>query len=127
MKTSGLVEIKLHTWHAYTYTHTNRHTYIHARTHTRAHTHTHTHIHTYIHKLSFIHRCTMFAKFKDISCQLPASLLVISAATTDLGLEDESGMIKPQLGTHNRSIDQKMVAVAWDALYDTTPQQLGYL
>jgi hypothetical protein len=33
-------------------------------------------------------------------------------------LRDEFGMIITQLGS---TIDQKMVAVAWDALYNTTP------
>jgi hypothetical protein len=33
-------------------------------------------------------------------------------------LVDKSGMIRAQMGS---TIDQKMVAVAWDALYDTTP------
>jgi hypothetical protein len=33
-------------------------------------------------------------------------------------LVDESGMIRTQLGS---TVDQKMIAVAWDALYDTTP------
>jgi hypothetical protein len=33
-------------------------------------------------------------------------------------LVDESGMIKTKMGN---TIDQKMVAVAWIPLYDTTP------
>jgi hypothetical protein len=33
-------------------------------------------------------------------------------------LVDESGMIRTQMGS---TIDQKMVAVAWGTLYDTTP------
>jgi hypothetical protein len=33
-------------------------------------------------------------------------------------LVDESGMIITEMGS---TIDQKMVAVAWDALYNTTP------
>jgi hypothetical protein len=33
-------------------------------------------------------------------------------------LVDESGMIRSQVGS---AIHEKMVAVAWDALYDTTP------
>jgi hypothetical protein len=35
-------------------------------------------------------------------------------------LVDESGMIRTQMGI---TIDQKMVAVAWNALYDTTSLQ----
>jgi hypothetical protein len=31
---------------------------------------------------------------------------------------DESGMIRTEMGS---TVDQKVVAVAWDALYDTTP------
>jgi hypothetical protein len=33
-------------------------------------------------------------------------------------LMDESGMITTQMGS---TVDQKMVAVAWGALYETTP------
>jgi hypothetical protein len=35
-----------------------------------------------------------------------------------LTLVDESGIIRNQMES---TIDQKLVAVAWDALYDTTP------
>jgi len=56
------------------------------------------------------------AKFKDISHQLPALLLDVSAAARALG--DELGMIRTQMGMHNRS---ENVRSAWDALYDTTP------
>jgi hypothetical protein len=31
---------------------------------------------------------------------------------------DESGMIRTEMGS---TVDQKVIAVAWDALYDTTP------
>jgi hypothetical protein len=33
---------------------------------------------------------------------------------------DESGMIRTHMGS---TVDQKMVAIEWDALYDTTLQQ----
>jgi hypothetical protein len=44
-----------------------------------------------------------------------ASLLGISEQRT---LVDESHMIRTEMGT---TVDQKMVAVAWGALFDTTP------
>jgi hypothetical protein len=63
-------------------------------------------------------RDTSSAKFKDISRQLPAMLLYVSVATR--ALVDESGMIRTQMGTHNRSENGRS---ALDALYDTTPFQ----
>jgi hypothetical protein len=50
----------------------------------------------------------------------PPLLLGDCAAPEQRTLVDESGMIRTQMGS---TIDQKMVAVAWDALYDTTPKQ----
>jgi hypothetical protein len=55
---------------------------------------------------------TFIAKF------LPASLLGVSATTRAESSVDESGVSVTQI---RGTIDQKMVAVAWDALYDTTP------
>jgi hypothetical protein len=53
-----------------------------------------------------------------ISCQfLPTSLLGVSAATRAEISVDKSAIIRTQMGS---AIDQKKVAVAWDALYDTT-------
>jgi len=49
---------------------------------------------------------------------LPASLLGVSAGICQRALVDESGMIRTQMGTHNRS---EIGRSAWDALYDTTP------
>jgi hypothetical protein len=48
---------------------------------------------------------------------LPASLLGASAATRAENSVDESGMIRTQMGS---TVDENMVAVARDALYDTT-------
>jgi hypothetical protein len=53
---------------------------------------------------------TFLAKF------LPALLLDVAAAIRTL--QDETGIIRNQMETHNRS---ENVAVAWDALHDTTP------
>jgi len=55
-------------------------------------------------------------QFKDISRQLPASLLDVSAATR--ALVDELRTIITQTGTHNTPENGRS---AWDALYDTTP------
>jgi hypothetical protein len=44
-------------------------------------------------------RDTTLGKLKDISCQLPASLLGVSAATR--ATVDESGMIRIQMEMHN--------------------------
>jgi hypothetical protein len=49
---------------------------------------------------------------------LPASLQHVSAAIFQRALVDESGMIRIQVGTHNRS---ENCYSAWDALCDTTP------
>jgi hypothetical protein len=49
---------------------------------------------------------------------LPVSLLDDSDATEHRTLVDKSGMIVTQMGS---TTDQKMVAVAWNALYDNTP------
>jgi hypothetical protein len=46
-------------------------------------------------------RYTTLTKFKDISRQLPAPLLGVSAATR--ALADEPGMIRNKTGTHKRS------------------------
>jgi hypothetical protein len=46
-------------------------------------------------------RNTSLDKFKDIFRQLAASLLGVCAATRE-ALVDESGMIRTQMGTHNR-------------------------
>jgi hypothetical protein len=57
--------------------------------------------------------------FKDISRSLPSlryQLFLLQPEQRTL--VDKSGMIRVQMGS---TIDQKMVAVAWDALYDTTP------
>jgi hypothetical protein len=48
---------------------------------------------------------------------LPSLLFGVSAATRAT-LVDGSGMIRTQMGS---TIDQKMVPVAWDALYDPPP------
>jgi hypothetical protein len=53
-------------------------------------------------------------KFTDISRQLPALLLGVSAAL----LFDKSGMIRTFMGTNNGSGNGRG---AFDALYDTTP------
>jgi hypothetical protein len=50
----------------------------------------------------------------------PASLLGVSAGYCQRSLEDESGMIRTQLGMHNKSENGRS---AWNALYDTTPWQ----
>jgi len=44
----------------------------------------------------------------------PASLLGVSVGIYQRALVDESGMIRTQMGTHNRS---EIVSSAWDALY----------
>jgi hypothetical protein len=49
---------------------------------------------------------------------LPASLLNVCAGICQRALVDESGMIRTQMGTHNRSESGRS---AWDTLYDTTP------
>jgi len=53
-------------------------------------------------------------------CQVsPASILGVSAGYCQTALVGESGIIRTQMGKHNRSV---MVAVCvWDALCDTTP------
>jgi hypothetical protein len=48
---------------------------------------------------------------------LPASLLDVSAATRAENSFYESGMIRTHMG---KTIYHNMIAVAWDALYDTT-------
>jgi hypothetical protein len=63
-------------------------------------------------------RDTSPVKFKDISRQLLASLLGVSAVICDRALVDESGMIRTQLGMH---IGSENGWSAWDALYDTSP------
>jgi hypothetical protein len=55
-------------------------------------------------------------KLKDISHQPPASLL--GACSNQRSLVDESGVIRTQMGMHNRSENGHST---WDALYDTTP------
>jgi len=64
-------------------------------------------------------RDILSAKFTVISRQVsPDSLLGVSAGICQRALVDESGMIRTQMGTHNRSENGRS---AWDALYDTTP------
>jgi hypothetical protein len=64
-------------------------------------------------------RDTLPGKLTEISYQAsPSSLLGASAGIFQRPLADESGMIKTQMGTHNRSENG---GSAWDALYDTTP------
>jgi hypothetical protein len=61
---------------------------------------------------------TFLAKF------LTASILGVSAATRVRTLVDESGIILSQVRS---TTDEKMVAVTWDTLQDTTPnQQYGF-
>jgi hypothetical protein len=48
---------------------------------------------------------------------LPILLLVVSSAPEQRTLVDDLGMTKTQMGSIT---DQKMVAVAWDTLYDNT-------
>jgi hypothetical protein len=68
-------------------------------------------------------RDTSPAKLTDISKKKsPVSLLSVSAGTSicQRALVDESGMIRTQMGTHNRSEDGRST---WDSLYNTTPKQ----
>jgi hypothetical protein len=58
------------------------------------------------------------AKFAISQQVSPDSLLGVSADICHRALVDESGMIRTQMGTHNRS---EIGSSAWDALYDTTP------
>jgi hypothetical protein len=59
------------------------------------------------------------AKFTVISYQAsPDSLLAVSSGVFRRALVDESGMIVTQVGTHNRSENDRS---AWNALYNTTP------
>jgi hypothetical protein len=58
------------------------------------------------------------AKFTATSRQdSPHSLLSVSADNCQGALVDESGMVRSQMGTHNRSENCRS---AWDVLYDTT-------
>jgi hypothetical protein len=59
-----------------------------------------------------------FAKFMDISCKLPASLLGVPVGVCQTALLDKSGIVRTQIGTHNRSENGRS---AQDALYDTIP------
>jgi hypothetical protein len=63
--------------------------------------------------IAYYGRDTTAAKFKDISCQLPALLLNISATT-----REHWWMNWTQMGMHNKSENGRS---AWDALYDTIP------
>jgi hypothetical protein len=64
-------------------------------------------------------RNTSSAKLTDISLEfLPAPLLHIFAGISQRALVAELEMIRSQMGTHNRSENERGV---WDALYDTTP------
>jgi hypothetical protein len=54
---------------------------------------------------------TLLAKF------IPASLLGIPASICQRALANESGMIRTQMRTHNRSESGRSV---WNALFDTT-------
>jgi hypothetical protein len=57
---------------------------------------------------------TLPAKFATISCQVsPDLLLRVSAGTCQKALVDESGIIRTQMGMHNRSENGHS---AWDAL-----------
>jgi hypothetical protein len=49
---------------------------------------------------------------------IPASLLGVCAATRAENSDKKSGMIRTQMGS---TIDYLKFAVAWNALYDTTP------
>jgi hypothetical protein len=63
-------------------------------------------------------RDTSLKNLTDISRQVsPALLLDISADIFQRALADEPGMIRTQMGTHDRS---ENCCGAWDALYDTT-------
>jgi hypothetical protein len=54
-----------------------------------------------------------------ISRHVVAALLLGSVLQPEQRtVEDKSGMIRTQVGS---TIDQEIVTVAWDALYDTTP------
>jgi hypothetical protein len=58
-------------------------------------------------------------KLTDICLQvLPTSLQGVSTGYCQRALVDESGLIRAQVGMHNRSDCGRSV---WDALYDTTP------
>jgi hypothetical protein len=50
--------------------------------------------------------------------QFPPASLVGICCNQQETLVDESRMIRTQTGS---TINHKMIAVAWDALYDTTP------
>jgi hypothetical protein len=64
-------------------------------------------------------RDTSSAKFTDISSQfLPASLLDVSAGICHKTVVDETGIIRPEMGTNSRSESGRST---WDALYYTTP------
>jgi hypothetical protein len=55
------------------------------------------------------------AKFKDISCQLPA--LLLDVCCNQRALVDNSGTVRTQMGTQNKSENGRS---AWDSFYDTT-------
>jgi hypothetical protein len=58
-------------------------------------------------------------KLTDISRQVPLCFAIgVSAGICQRALVDESGMIRTQMVTHNRSGNGHS---AWDVLYDTTP------
>jgi hypothetical protein len=61
-------------------------------------------------------RDTSSVEFKNVSCQLPDSLLGVSC--DQRVLEDESRIMRTQMGTRNRSENGRST---WGALYDTTP------
>jgi hypothetical protein len=64
---------------------------------------------------------TSLEELTDISRQVsPASLLGVFAGICQRALVDESGKIRTQMGTHNRSENGR---IAWDALCDTTVKQ----
>jgi hypothetical protein len=58
---------------------------------------------------------TTSAKFKDISLQIPASLLGVCC--NHRTLMDESRMVRTHMGTHSKSKNGRS---AYDVPYDTT-------
>jgi phosphoribosyl-dephospho-CoA transferase len=63
-------------------------------------------------------RDTTSAKFKVISRKVSPCFATRCLCCNQRALMDELGTIMTHMGI---TIDQKMVAVAWDASYDTVP------